>query len=100
MINSVKSFLKVDQDHTSKGSFFKPISYSVSKIGQASVCGVVLSSEVVNKESDMPMIGSQKVLFWYECTIILQFFINLTCRKFFKVQVNLAYLALKYEHGD
>ena len=37
MINSVKSFLKVDQDHTSKESLFKPISYSVSKIGQASV---------------------------------------------------------------
>ena len=42
VINSVKSFLKVDQDNTSKGSLFKPILYSVSKIGQASVIRVVL----------------------------------------------------------
>ena len=50
-----------------------------------------------NKEFDMPMTGSQDVLFWYECTIIsLQFFINLICRKYFRIQVNLS----QYKHRE
>ena len=50
-----------------------------------------------NQEFDMPLTGSQDVLFWYECTIIsLQFFINLVRRKYFRIQVNLS----QYEHGE
>ena len=44
-----------------------------------------------NKEFDMPMTGSQEVLFWYERIIIsFQFFINLIRRKYFRIKVNLA----------
>ena len=44
-----------------------------------------------NKESDFPVTGSQKVLFWYERTIIsFHFWTNLICRKYFRIQVNLA----------
>ena len=40
-----------------------------------------------NKEFDLKMTGSQEVLFWYEHTIIsLQFFINLICSKYFRIQ--------------
>ena len=43
-----------------------------------------------NKEFDLQMTGSQEVLFWYERTIIsLQFFINLICRKYFRIQASM-----------
>ena len=43
-----------------------------------------------NKEFDLQMTGSQVVLFWYERTIIsLQFFINLICRKYFRIQASM-----------
>ena len=43
-----------------------------------------------NKEFDLQMTGSQKVLFWYERTIIsLQFFINLIRRKYFRIQASM-----------
>ena len=42
-----------------------------------------------NKEFDLQMTGSQEVLFWYERTIIsLQCFINLICRKYFRIQAS------------
>ena len=43
----IKSFMKVDQDHTSKGSLFKTILYFVTEIVQASVCGVVLTKPLL-----------------------------------------------------
>ena len=43
-----------------------------------------------NKEFDLQMTGFQEVLFWYERTIIsLQFFINLICRKYFRIQASM-----------
>ena len=43
-----------------------------------------------NKEFDLPMKGSQKVLFWFERTIIsLQCFINLIRRKQFNIEASL-----------
>ena len=46
-----------------------------------------------NKEFDLQMTGSQEVLFWYERTIIsLQFFINLICRKYFRIQASTGFL--------
>ena len=54
------------------------------------VVALWISSEP-NKEFDMPMAGSQEVLFWYERIIIaLQFFTDLIRRNHFKIQVNLA----------
>ena len=44
-----------------------------------------------NKEFDMPITGSQEVLFWYERTIIsLQFFINLIHSKKLSCNFHLA----------
>ena len=44
-----------------------------------------------SKEFDIPMIGSQEALFWYERTIIsLQFIMNLIRKKYFRIQVNYA----------
>ena len=53
-----------------------------------------------NKEFDLQMTGSQEVLFWYEHTIIsLQFFINLICRKYFRIRASMNTGSVKYWTG-